>query len=293
MSAPGPFTPPVFVINLERSSDRRQSMAAQLSRLGIGFEFFAATDGEKLTQHEPARYDEQFAIGQISRPMSRSEVGCYLSHARLWQKIVDHRIPWAVVLEDDVDIMGDLTGIVSAIGALPFEWDLIRLAGLGSPRALPLCTLTSEATLATLLQGAGGTQAYCVSFGGARKLLDYATPGVVGTVDDHVIDNCWRTGLRILAVQPFPISENKGFISSIEAERRHIFQEHRKKPDKMTFRQWAIRRRYRLGRSIARRMYAVIHALLWLKHRTRRILIHRGDDQCASAKARARMNAKA
>lgn len=282
MSAPGPFTPPVFVINMERSSDRRQSMAAQFGRLGIDFEFFAATDGEKLTQREPARYDEQFSIAQISRPMSRSEIGCYLSHARLWTKIVDEDIPWAVVLEDDVDIMGDLTGIVSAIGALPFEWDLIRLAGLGSPRALPLCVLTGDANLATLLQGAGGTQAYCVSFRGARKLLDYATPRVVGTVDDHVIDNCRKTGLRILAVQPFPISENKGFISSIEAERRRIFAEHRKRPDKMTFWRWAIRRRYRLGRSIGRRMYAVIHAIFWLRHRARLFFVRRPDGHCSA-----------
>lgn len=268
-------------------------MAKQLSQAGIDFEFFAATDGEKLTHHEPAKYDEPFAIARISRPMSRSEIGCYLSHVRLWKKIVDGGIPWAVILEDDIDIMGDVPGILSAIGELSVEWDLIRLAGLGSPRALPLCALTGDATLTTLLQGAGGTQAYCVSLQGARKLLDYATPRVVGTVDDHVIDSCWRTGLRILAVLPYPISENKGFVSSIETERRSIFRQYRKKPERMTCQQWAARRRYRLGRSIGRRMYAVIHALFWLKQRTRRILIHRGDRQCANAKARARMNPKA
>jgi glycosyl transferase, family 25 len=283
MSAQEHFTPPVFVISLERSSDRRHSMATQFDRTSIDFEFFPATNGEKLTQHELAQYDEQFVIERISRPMSRAEVGCYLSHARLWKKIVDEGIPWAVILEDDVDLMCDVDGLLSAVGALPFGWELIRLAGLGLAPALPLFPLPGETTLATLLQGAGGTQGYCISLRGAKKLLDFATPRVVGTVDDHVIDNCWKTGLRILAVLPYPISENKGFVSSIETERRSLFQEYRKKPEKMAFRQWTNRRRHKLGRSIGRRMYAVVHTLFWLRHQAQRIFTHRGDGNCATA----------
>jgi len=285
MSDTKPFPPPLFVINLERSSDRRASIAAQLDELGIDFEIFPATDGARLSPSELAQYDEQYVIGQIARPMSPSEVGCYLSHVRIWKKMVEEDIPWAVVLEDDVDIHDDLTGILAAIDTIPFKWDFIRLAGLGPTPSLRLCDLNDNVELSVLLQGASGTQASCISRTGAQKLLDHATPLIRGTIDDHVIDNCWKTSLRILAVQPYPISENKKFISSIETERRRIFQEHRKKPEKMTFRKWAIRRRYKLDRSIGRRMYAIILALFWLKQRARCSFTPRGDKRCSASAA--------
>lgn len=271
MSDSKPFTPPLFVINLERSSDRRASIAAQLEEIDIDFEIFPASDGARLLQSELTPYDEKFVIGQIARPLSRSEVGCYLSHTRLWKKIVEEEIPWAVVLEDDVDIHANLTDILAAIGNLPFKWDFIRLAGLGPTPSLPLFNLTDEFNLSVLLQGAGGTQAYCVGRTGAQKLLDYSLPRIRGTIDDHVIDNCWKTGLRILAVQPYPISENKGFVSSIQTERRQILHESRKKTEKMGLRRWAVRTRYKFGRSMGRRAYILIHSSLWLEYRTKRL----------------------
>jgi GR25 family glycosyltransferase involved in LPS biosynthesis len=217
--------------------------------------------------------------------MSASEVGCYLSHTRLWKRIVDEDIPWAVVLEDDVDIHDDLAGIFSAIDRIPFKWDFIRLAGLGPTPSLQLYDQNDKFELSVLLQGASGTQANCISRTGAKRLLDYATPLIRGTIDDHVIDNSWKTGLRILAVQPYPISENKNFVSNIETERRKIFRENRTKPEKMSFRSWAIRRRYKLGRSIGRRMYTILHALFWLTQSARCTFIHHGDKRCSTATA--------
>ena len=38
-----------IVINLKRSTDRRQAMEQQLQSLGIPFEFLEATDGSKLS----------------------------------------------------------------------------------------------------------------------------------------------------------------------------------------------------------------------------------------------------
>lgn len=264
MSQPQPFAPPIFVINLERSSDRRESIASQLASIGIDFEIFPATDGTKLSESELAKYDEQYVSGQIARPMSPSEVGCYLSHTRLWRKIVEEDIPWAVVLEDDLDIHDGLTDILAAIDKLPFEWDFIRLAGLIPTPCCPLYTLDDKFVLSVLLQGASGSQASCISLAGARKLLAYATPLIRGTIDDHVTDNCWKTGLRILAVQPYPIGENGKFVSSIETERRQIFQKNRTKPDKTKFRARAIHRRYKLDRSIGRRAYMLIHLIFWV-----------------------------
>lgn len=264
MPATTPYFPPLFIINLERSSDRRAHISSQLDTLGLQYEFFTATDGARLSEEELADYDEAYAAEQIGRPLSLPEVGCYFSHTRLWQKIVDEGIPWAVILEDDIKVQGDFKHVLAAVSTLPCNWEIIRLAGLKPTPLLSLHDLGHGYALAALLQPASGTQAMCVSRAGAKKLLGYARPKVRGTIDDHVLDQAWKTGLRILAVQPYPISDNRKLNSTIETERRKIFSARRSKPSLLAFRAWLARRRYKLDCSIGRRAYIMLHALFWL-----------------------------
>jgi glycosyl transferase family 25 len=262
---PGRRTPPVFVINLERSTERREKISLQLNEIGLDFELVTATDGAALSRSDRAAYNEAHVISNISRPMSAAEVGCYISHAKLWQRVVAEDIPWAVILEDDILIQADLKTILSAVDRLTFKWDVIRLAGLIDTPSQPLFELSGNRTLSVPLQGASGGQAYCLSRAGARKLLAYSTT-IRGTVDDHVIDNCWKTGLEILAVQPYPIVEDKRHTSNIEPDRKELFQAYRgPRKKRRSIRQLLIRRRYKIGRSLGRRYYYFIHYLLAIR----------------------------
>lgn len=256
--------PPVFVINLERNTVRRNNIEIQLSQAGLDFEIFPATDGARLTQRDLASYDETYILRNIARALSPSEIGCYLSHQKLWQRIVDDNIPWALILEDDVFVQAGLKEILSEIDKLPFKWDLIRLAGLLPTPNVPLCGLTGDFKLVVPLLGASGTQATCISRRGARKLLAYSTM-IRGTVDDDVIDNCWETGLKILAVQPYPIREDRQHPSSIQEERKELFQTYRNNKQKRSIKQKLTRRRYKLNRSLAKRSHYLAHFLFALK----------------------------
>lgn len=256
--------PPVFVINLERNTDRRISIEAQFTQAGLGFEIHAATDGARLAPSDLALYDEDYVFDHISRTLSPSEIGCYLSHQKIWQRILDDKIPWAVVLEDDVLIQAALKDIFAQIGKLPFKWDLIRLAGLLPTPHVHVSRLTGDFRLTAPLQGASGTQAYCISRRGAQKLLSFSTM-IRGTVDDNVIDNCWKTGLRILAVHPYPITEDKAHVSNIQEERKKIFQTDRDSRDDVkggSIRENLIRRRYKVNKSLAKRAYYLVHLFL-------------------------------
>jgi len=248
-----PETVPVFVINLEKNTVRRNNIENQFARTGLSFEIFPATDGSSLSKRDLASYDENHVLHNISRVLSPSEIGCYLSHQKLWQRIVDDNLPWAVVLEDDVLIQANLEEILSKIDGIPFKWDLIRLAGLLPTSNFPLYGLTGDYKLTVPLQGASGTQANCISRTGAQKLLAYSTM-IRGTVDDDVIDKTWETGLKLFAVQPYPIREDQEQISSIQEERKTIFQAYRKNKKNRSIKQNLIRRRYKLRRSFGKRL---------------------------------------
>ena len=64
----------VFVINLERSKERRAQMENQLGYLGLAYRFIEAVDGDKLSERkfvihkpEPATCREDFPTEPLSR----------------------------------------------------------------------------------------------------------------------------------------------------------------------------------------------------------------------------------
>lgn len=94
-----------YLINLDRNIDRLESASRQLSAQGIDFERFPAVDGSALTNedlnHVLARFHARMAR---HNPLTKGEIGCALSHAAIWRKMIEGRISAALILEDDVHL---------------------------------------------------------------------------------------------------------------------------------------------------------------------------------------------
>ena len=66
------------------------------------FERVNAIDGSKLKHNElKHHYDVDLNRRQYHSVLTLGEIGCYLSHRKVWQKIVDEHLDFALVLEDD------------------------------------------------------------------------------------------------------------------------------------------------------------------------------------------------
>ena len=81
---------PVFVISLNRSMDRRAMVTKQMKHLNIDFEFFEAVDGRSLNDTDIGAVDFTLAKEFCGHDLSMAEVGCALSHIRLYEKIIYH-----------------------------------------------------------------------------------------------------------------------------------------------------------------------------------------------------------
>ncbi|MEO8733979.1 MAG: glycosyltransferase family 25 protein [Flavobacteriales bacterium] len=121
--------------------ERKRTIKAALDRLGVDFSFFDATMGADLSAAQlAAAYDEQGALHHktISRRMHPSNIGCSISHQRVYAHIVDHAWPSAVVLEDDArPLQENFTGLTEVIAELPTDRDLLYL-GFRGHRHAPL-----------------------------------------------------------------------------------------------------------------------------------------------------------
>lgn len=93
-----------FYINLDHRVDRRESIESQLSALNIKAQRVSASVGRELIQEQKSFVNLEDFYCLMKRCISDGEIGCALSHRRIWQHIVDKNIDYTLVLEDDVII---------------------------------------------------------------------------------------------------------------------------------------------------------------------------------------------
>ncbi len=87
----------IHVINLARRPDRLDQIAGQLDALGLGWNRVEAVDASDA---EADDLHDAFGRGSRTYPATTGDIGCTLTHQRLWREIAASGRP-AVVLEDD------------------------------------------------------------------------------------------------------------------------------------------------------------------------------------------------
>ncbi|XP_060654713.1 glycosyltransferase 25 family member [Drosophila nasuta] len=96
----------IFMINLLRRPERREKMERLFDEIGLDVQHFAAVDGKELNAQRVQQMGISFLPGYEDpyhhRPMTMGEIGCFLSHYRIWQQIVQRQLKQVLILEDDI-----------------------------------------------------------------------------------------------------------------------------------------------------------------------------------------------
>lgn len=210
----------LFLLNLDASQDRLAFMDQQFADLSLKYQRISAVDGRTLAQAEIDKiYHAKLNAKQFYQPLNKGEIGCYLSHRKCWQKIVDEQLAWAVILEDDCVLNPNLAKIIHMMSVdEPLKnWDYLKLTYLK-----PGCKLTASAalphldnfTLVDFYKVPITTKAQIVSFQGAKKLL--AATKQIGRPIDVDIQNYWQLNIRVLGLLPAAIDAQENFSSEIK-----------------------------------------------------------------------------
>lgn len=96
----------IFMINLLRRSERRERMEQNFKEIGLTVERMNAIDGQELTpdylEEIGVRILPGYADPYQNRPMTMGEIGCFLSHFWIWEKVVMQGLKEVLILEDDI-----------------------------------------------------------------------------------------------------------------------------------------------------------------------------------------------
>ena len=95
--------PPIYVLNLDRSTKRWETTSELMRDAGLKVHRLPAVDGRQLSPEELLK--ESTRLATFLQP--RGVIGCFLSHRKFWQKVVDEDLESAIVFEDDVELVVD------------------------------------------------------------------------------------------------------------------------------------------------------------------------------------------
>ncbi|MBK1790522.1 glycosyltransferase family 25 protein [Persicirhabdus sediminis] len=192
----------VFVINLKDSVVRRKKCEQVLHGLDFPYEFVEAVDGRGKDAGEMSDlYTDRLRKVHSVRPMSGGEMGCFLSHLRVMEQIANGDLPWAVIMEDDVKLVGDLNQLMHSLAVYEEHWELLYLhRHIASRKEVIEKAIDDHYSIASLRYYDMGTQCYAVTKGAARKFLDSITE--IHDAIDMVLCRPWFHGCVIRAIDP-------------------------------------------------------------------------------------------
>jgi glycosyl transferase family 25 len=268
----GELSWPIFIISLTTATARRASCKAAMDRLGLEFEFFDAVRGSDLSQEQIARaYDADKNAKVFKRPLSKPEIGCYLSHHALWDRIGKSRDAGAIVLEDDFDADGALPALLGEICRLDLSNCMVKLHSEKKVAGASLVALAGGRRLLAPTKTPGMTLGYVIERQAAARLAGKTLP--FGRPVDMDLKHWWDFDVSVLIVQPPLLRVRKASgASAIESSR-----ENAKPAGRLSG--WV-----RLVRNLR---YQLLYGLQWLRARPKsRPIVSRFRNRTALKEAR-------
>ncbi|HEB9332447.1 TPA: glycosyltransferase family 25 protein [Campylobacter coli] len=240
----------VFIINLERSLDRKEYMQRQIQKLfeknsdlknKLEFIFFKAVDAKNKEYLEFKQYFPWWASWVLGRELSDGEKACFASHYKLWQECVKIDEP-IIILEDDVEFSDEfLNNGEEYIEELSkSEYEYVRFCYLFDKKFYPL-----NKNYLLSFEKLAGTQGYVLKPSAAKKFIKYAKRWIY-PVDDYM-DMFYKHKVLNIVKKPLLLKHDCGLESMISQAGRLFI--------KPRFYKKIIREIFRLYRDVSRLLY--------------------------------------
>ncbi|HHF1622015.1 TPA: glycosyltransferase family 25 protein, partial [Haemophilus influenzae] len=167
---------PIYIINLEKSTDRKAYMQAQFEQLFSNnliqeIHFFDAIYGKSNPNHPLfQRYNENKRLNAKGYPLTLGQLGCYASHYSMWEKCVELDYP-IIVLEDDAKFKNNFLEVLDFINSdkNTFEFFWLQPDRLKNKRKL--ISNFGNLSIYQFSKGFAGATGYYLTPQAARKFL--------------------------------------------------------------------------------------------------------------------------
>lgn len=213
----------VFIINLRQHTKRNSHMKSLCNAIGLDYKFIDAVYGRELVNIGQYKKDSSQSVQQLGRELSNGEIGCILSHQSIYREMIKKSMPYALILEDDVDLNADVVELCKKVELESLECDTLLLGYHGKTReqlllnASYMKTLNKSTKVYKLNELAYGAYGYIISLQGAVKLLEQSSTFILPI--DHYTGNPFVNNVLCLYPQMVTINKNLSDNSVLMQER--------------------------------------------------------------------------
>lgn len=208
----------IFIINLERSVERKQHMIEQFDAINVEYQIFPAIDGRESKNPILGMYDEALSLAYRCKSLTKGQLGCYASHYLLWEKCVELDKP-IIVIEDDavIDKQG-FSEFYNSTSELNSQYEFIRLFSHRRRKAkLQIIENINNFSIYRANKGHMCTTGYFLTPDGAKKFLQHSKKWYMAV--DIYMDRFWVNEVESFGISPPCVSVDPSFESDIGYEK--------------------------------------------------------------------------
>lgn len=192
---------PAYVINLKKSIARREYICKLLTPYSfLDLHFVRAIDGRLMSDTELQKvFDKRKCLKHCGRELNAGEIGCCLSHRKSYRQLLESSNAYALVLEDDVHVVRDLSVICEA--------DIEKVLNVKQPIVLLLSGdywYWKRKSPIVSVYDAVGAYAYFINRAAAERIL--LLPKIYNVADDWSLYK--MLGIRFKAFHPYLMDAN-------------------------------------------------------------------------------------
>lgn len=206
-----------YVVNLEKDKNRKENVLVQLKKQNINnFKFVKAVDGNKLTDEELKNHVFQNKKNSYKWhiKLSNPEIGCALSHIKIYEDFINSKYQLAVVFEDDILFKYNFDNEIKTLifDCFSRKKQILLLGEL--KQFFKKALIKSQRFKIVNTETAYSTFAYVINKEAARAILDFNYP-IKTVADNHLL---WKLylGINVYGIDPIFIDHDNNFQSNIE-----------------------------------------------------------------------------
>ena len=176
----------IYVINLKKDTEKLKRIKkrlkdADLLKKTIVFEAIYGKELDKsFYQENNIQIYNDWRDPNSSRPITKGEIGCALSHYFIWQKIVEEKQDNVLIIEDDADFNQNLESFVEKLD-VPRNYDLLYFGRKNFDNNEEQCNKDIVKPNFSYW-----TVGYMLSYIGARKLMESGYDQKIIPVDEFL-----------------------------------------------------------------------------------------------------------
>ncbi|MBE9476353.1 MAG: glycosyltransferase family 25 protein, partial [Proteobacteria bacterium] len=197
-----------FIVHLKRAKGRKAQVQDLVAKAPYNIQIIDAVDGAKLSEQDIDACYSRTPVMQPKYPFALNvgEMGCFLSHRKAWQAIVDQDLDAGLIFEDDVQIAPDQFAAALALAQIHVrELGYIQFLVRNVRDVSKVLVKNGNAMIVQPVVTQLRTSAQLVSKATAQELLELTEK--FDRPVDSFLQLYWETGIQLSCVIPPGVSD--------------------------------------------------------------------------------------